>query len=206
MELKLIALVGNSRVGKDETAKILQKDFGFEQRAMADGIREILLGLNPILKDNGGVVWELLDLYDQCHGDWDRIKALSTESVDLMINLGQSCRDVLGETCWLDRVLPRGVELETKVVISDCRQPNEYHAIKERGGQIWKVTRSGTLRRGMDGLLDHLDFDARIKNDGSLEDLRSMVQAVITGQQPYQEDEPEKLVRLNNGKLVVEEQ
>lgn len=178
MELKIIGLYGPSRSGKDSVAAVLSKDFGFEQRAMAGGIREILLGLNPIIKDNGGVVWELLDLYDQCHGDWDRIKAMSSESVDYMIRLGQTCRDVLGETVWLDRVLGDGDE-EISICISDVRQPNEYHAIKERGGAIWKVTRPGTTRRGMDGLLDDLDFDAHIVNIGSLEDLRGMVQAVI---------------------------
>ncbi len=179
MELGLLALTGDSRVGKDETAKILVKDFGFEQRAMADGIREILLGLNPIIKDNGGVVWELLDLFDNCHGNWDTIKAQSSESVQYMINLGQSCRNVLGETCWLDKVLPSDADTQ-KIVISDCRQVNEYEAIKARGGQVWKITRPNVkIKRGMDGLLDGLEFDHIIDNRGSLEDLRGIVQATI---------------------------
>lgn len=178
MDLKLIGLYGPSRSGKDSVAAILTKDFGFEQRAMAGGIREILLGLNPIIKDNGGVVWELLDLYDQCHGDWDLVKARSSESVDLMIRLGETCRDVLGETVWLDRVLPDGL-IEESICISDIRQPNEYTAVKSRGGQIWKVTRPGTKKRGMDGRLDHLEFDAVIDNRGSLTDLRGIVQATI---------------------------
>jgi hypothetical protein len=178
MELKLVGLNGDSRAGKDEVAKVLTRDFGFEQRAMAEGIREILLGLNPIIKDNGGVVWELLDLFDQCHGDWDLIKARSSDSTDYMIRLGQTCRDVLGETVWLNRVLPDG-DLNTSICISDVRQPNEYAAIKMRGGQIWKISRPGTKKRGMDGLLDHLEFDAHIENRGSLMDLRGIVQATI---------------------------
>lgn len=178
MELKLIGLYGLSRSGKDSVASILVKDFGFEQRAMAAGIREILIGLNPIIKDNGGVVWELLDLIDQCHGDWDLIKARSSESTDYMIRLGQTCRDVLGETVWLNRVLPDG-PIEQSICISDIRQPNEYYAVKARGGQIWKVSRPGTEKRGMDGLLDNLEFDAHIMNRGSLVDLRGAVQATI---------------------------
>lgn len=179
MDLKIIGLYGPSRSGKDSVAAILTTDFGFEQRAMAEGIREILLGLNPIIKDNGGVVWELLDLYDQCHGDWDLIKARSSESVDYMIRLGQTCRDVLGETVWLNRVLPDD-SIEESICISDIRQPNEYYAVKARGGQIWKISRPGTEKRGMDGLLDGLEFDAHLINRGSLMDLRGLVQATIS--------------------------
>lgn len=175
----LVGLTGNSRSGKDSVAAILRDDYGFTQKAMAEGIRDILLGLNPILKDNGGVVWELLDLFDECHGDWDRIKARSSESTDLMIRLGQTCRDVLGETVWLDRVLPVG-NITTKMCLSDCRQPNEYWEIKHRGGQVWKVVRSGSSKRGMDGLLEGFDFDAVLHNNGTLEDLRDVVQSVIS--------------------------
>lgn len=177
-ELKLVGLYGKSRAGKDSVAEILVKDFGFKQKAMAGGIREILLGLNPIVKDNGGVVWELLDLYDQYHGDWDRIKAVCSESTELMIKLGQTCRNVLGETVWLDRVLPDG-PIEGSICISDVRQPNEYMAIKARGGVIWKISRPGTKPRGMDGLLDRFEFDFHIENRGSLTDLRGSVQAAI---------------------------
>lgn len=181
MELRLIGLYGDSRAGKDETARVLVKDFGFEQRAQAAAIREILLGLNPIIKDNGGVVWELLDLYDQFHGNWDLIKANCSESTDYMIRLGQTCRDIFGVDIWLNTALPTEKELSNglKVVISDVRQPNEYEAIKSLDGQVWKVSRPGTNRRGMDGLLDGYEFDAVIENRGSLTDLRGSVQAVI---------------------------
>jgi hypothetical protein len=178
MELKLIGLYGPSRAGKDSVAAVLQNDFGFQQKAMAGGIRDILLGLNPVIKDDDGESWWMKDLYNAYEGDWDRIKAVSKDSVDYMIRLGQTCRDVLGETVWLNRVLPPG-ELKEPMCISDVRQENEYWAIKERGGVVWKISRPGTEKRGMDGLLDHLEFDAHISNRGSLFDLRGQVQAVI---------------------------
>jgi len=178
MELKLIGLYGPSRSGKDSVAAVLQKDFGFTQKAMAEGIRDILLGLNPIITEDDGEHWFMKDLYNAYEGDWDKIKAVSMDSVDYMIRLGQTCRDVLGETVWLDRVLPPG-ELKESICISDVRQENEYWAIKERGGVVWKVSRPGTKKRGMDGLLDHLEFDAHIINRGSLFDLRGIVQATI---------------------------
>lgn len=180
MDLKLIGLYGPSRAGKDSVAAVLRDDFGFEQRAMAEGIRDILLGLNPLIKTDDGEVHSMQGLWHDCYKDWDKIKAQSKESVDYMIRLGQTCRDVLGETVWLDRVLPLGTSaLDISICISDVRQPNEYHEIKSRGGQVWKVSRPGTEKRGMDGLLDGLEFDAHIINRGSLGDLRGIVQAVI---------------------------
>lgn len=182
MELRLIGLYGPSRAGKDETARILVEDFGFEQRAQAGAIREILLGLNPIIKDNNGELHFMQDLFEICGRNWDTVKATSRDSVDYMIRLGQTCRNVIGLDVWLNTALPSFEELDKglKVVISDVRQPNEYDAIKALGGQVWKIHRPGVEFRAMDGLLEGREFDARIFNNGSLVDLRGSVQATIS--------------------------
>lgn len=180
MELKIIGLYGPSRAGKDSVAAVLQQDFGFQQKAMAGGIRDILLALNPMILDDEGELHSMQGLWHDCYKDWDQVKARSKDSVDYMIRLGQACRDNLGETVWLNRVLPNTGTIDHPICISDVRQENEYWAIKNRGGVVWKVIRPGTEKRGMDGLLDHLDFDATIHNQGSLSDLRGIVQATIT--------------------------
>lgn len=172
--IKLIGLYGASRSGKDKTAKFLVDDFGFEQRNLADPIREMLLQINPILDDDSAIT--LQEAFKYYKGDWDRIKKFYPESVELMIRLGQSARDVLGENVWLNLGLKDRPE---KLVIADCRQPNEYWKIKELGGQVWKITKSGTKSRGMDDLLEGYEFDAHIDNRGTLLDLRGMVQAVM---------------------------
>ena len=173
----LIGLYGPSRSGKDSIAKFLVQDFGFTQRNMADTIRNILLDMNPFLQDSGGEFWRLQDLFKYCGHNWDEIKAQSTDSVDLMIGLGQACRDHLDYDIWLNTVLK---DRPNRLCIADVRQPNEYHAIKARGGLIWKVVRPGTEKRGMDGLLDGYDFDVFIENRGPLSDLRGQVQATIS--------------------------
>src|SRR5689334_3763706 len=127
MELRLIGLYGPSRAGKDETARILVDDFGFEQRAQAAAIRTILLGLNPIIKDDKGDTWNLKDLFHACGENWDNVKAMSRDSVDYMIRLGQTCRDTIGLDVWLNTAIPE-IGSTKKVVISDVRQPNEYAA------------------------------------------------------------------------------
>lgn len=178
MKLKLIGLSGASRAGKDEVARVLVADFGFEQRAQAAAIRKILLGLNPVIHDNDGESWYMKDLFTAYEENWDKVKAVSSESVDYMIRLGQTCRDVLGRDVWMNTAFPP-IGSDQKVVISDIRQENEYEAVKERGGEVWKILRKGVEKRGMDGLLDHLEFDAVIHNNGTLLDLRGMVQGVI---------------------------
>src|SRR5689334_13716004 len=132
MGLNLIGLYGPSRAGKDETARILVKDFGYQQRAQAAAIREILLGLNPLINDSEGVTWNLVDLFKYCGYNWDEVKRESPDSVDYMIRLGQTCRDVIGLDVWLNTALPHE-GCEEKIVISDVRQPNEYEAIRNRG-------------------------------------------------------------------------
>lgn len=180
-QLTLIGLYGPSRAGKDSVAGFLAEDFGFEQRAMAKAIRNILLALNPIIRDNDGEYWYMQDLYNAYEGDWDKIKAASRDSVDYMIRLGQSCRDELDMDIWLNKVLPPVPSvLGHKVVISDVRQPNEYEAITARGGQVWKITRPDLEKRGMDGLLEGYDFPVVIDNRGSLSDLRGLVQSNMT--------------------------
>lgn len=175
----LIGLYGPSRAGKDSVAQILVDDFGYEQRAQAAAIRKILLQVDPILEKDDGNLIGLKELFLECGEDWDKVKAVSKESVDLMIKLGQACRDVIGLDVWLNTALPPA-NSTAKIVISDVRQPNEYDAIKDHGGKIWKIIRPGVEMRGMDGLLDDRHFDAVLHNRGSLVDLRGMVQATIS--------------------------
>lgn len=185
---QIIGLYGPSRAGKDETAAILVSDFGYEQRAQAAAIRKILLGLDPVISDNKGTFYTMQHLFQAHNENWDDVKAASSESVDYMIRLGQTCRDVLGIDVWLNTAFPPICKCPglittkctcVKVVISDIRQINEYEAVKARGGEVWKIIRPGVEKRGMDGLLDHLHFDVTLYNNGTLSDLRGMVQANI---------------------------
>lgn len=178
MTPQIIGLYGDSRAGKDATAAVLVADFGYEQRAQAAAIRRILLGLDPVIQGNNGTFYTMQHMFEACEEDWDKVKAFSSEATDYMIRLGQSARDNLGINVWLETAFPP-IGSEKKVVISDIRQVNEYEAVKARGGEVWRITRPGTVRRGMDGLLDHLTFDAHLHNIGSLVDLRGMVQASI---------------------------
>lgn len=169
MPLILIGLHGDSRCGKDTVAEIL-KEYGFEQRVMADPIRKILLRINPYIPhpmDPGATLDSVVDEYG-----WDTVKKMWPETVDYMINLGQAARDIIAPDVWLAPVLR---DLGERTVISDIRQPNEYDAVKYFGGEVWHITRPGTVPRGMDRLLNGYKFDAIIENNNTIYDLRMNV-------------------------------
>lgn len=174
----LIGLYGDSRSGKDTVAKILQEEHGFEWRSFAAPLREILLGVNPPVGNNvDGYDFTLKEAVENYGWDW--VKKQYPYSVDMMIGLGQSVRDIIGIDTWLTPVLGAPgtkVELPERLVISDVRQPNEYERIHDLGGKVWKIIRpSNTTRRGMDGLLDDRLFSARLWNNSDIDDLKRIV-------------------------------
>ena len=164
----LIGLYGDSRAGKDSTARIMNEEFNFEWRSFAAPLRQILLNINPLLADDDYFLQDAVRDFG-----WDFVKKEYPISVDMMIALGQSVRDLIHVDAWIWSVLTD--PLPKRMVISDVRQPNEYKAIINAGGEVWKIIRPGTVRRAMDGLLDHCNFAITIHNDSDSFDLRSIV-------------------------------
>lgn len=142
----IIGLCGFARSGKDTLAQQLVANFGFERRAFADPMRDILYKLNPlVITDTGsfeeGMLYpiRLAKLIDQ-YG-WEKAKE-SNEVRSLLQRLGtEAGRDILGDHVWMKQILekPHGPRL----VISDVRFPNEAEAIKRRGGVIVRIQREG---------------------------------------------------------------
>lgn len=167
----LIGLHGLSRAGKDSVARILQDKHGYEWRQFAKNLRDILMEINPYLRDGSRYkdVVEKLGL--------DLVKKAWPESVDMMIALGQGVRDLVHEDAWTWGPL---MDVPENLVISDVRQPNEAEKILDLGGQLWKIERPiGSQQRGMDGLLDHFAFDVTIYNTGTFKDLEDIVDALM---------------------------
>jgi hypothetical protein len=90
----------------------------------------------------------------------------------------QKIADDVWIRCWQARV-----ERHDKVVTDDVRFLNEAEAIKAAGGEMWKVVRRSAVHDGShesEGALDNWDgFDAVIDNDGSLEDFRRKIDALL---------------------------
>jgi len=70
------------------------------------------------------------------------------------------------------------------VVVDDCRFPNEAALIRRLGGELWRIERPSTERgtsHASEGSLDDYPlFDRRLTNDGTLLQLYSRVQSVVT--------------------------
>jgi len=148
--MQIIGLSGYARSGKDEAAKVLVEEFGFTRVAFADKLREVLYALNPIV----GFGW-----YDQSmhyHAEepiyvqniidqvgWDGYKSTEygTEIRRLLQRLGtEAGRQTMWDDIWVDAALT-GLSEDARVVVTDCRFPNEAEAIKERDGYVVRVNR-----------------------------------------------------------------
>lgn len=182
--MEIIGLSGYARSGKDEAAKVLVEEFGFTRVAFADKLRDFLYALNPVVDvrinqygDNCGWVYvqEVID----SHG-WDGYKetVYGPEVRRLLQRLGtEAGRQTMWDSIWIDAALT-GFDDSAKLVVTDCRFPNEAEAITARGGKVWRISRKGVgpaNSHPSETSLDNWKFDAWLDNNGSLEEYRQTV-------------------------------
>lgn len=96
-------------------------------------------------------------------------------------------RDVFDREFWVNATMDpldarfRELRAPDVVFITDCRFPNEAAAVNERGGEVWEVVRPGVAavaaHSSEAGLPDGA-IEFQIRNDGSLEDLRTLIHSV----------------------------
>lgn len=184
--MEIIGLSGFARSGKDEAAKVLVEEFGFQQVAFADKLREFLYALNPPC----GLDWsdhysripefvrvqEVIDAYG-----WDGYKAteFGQEIREQLQRLGtEAGRQTLWDTIWIDSAFA-GLPDDAKIVVSDARFFNEFDAIIERGGYIWRVDRDGVGPANDHAseleAVNYDKFSLFLKNNGTLEQYREII-------------------------------
>ena len=178
--MEIIALSGFARSGKDEVSKVLVEEFGFKKVAFADKLREMLYQLNPIVEGESGGDLRLLQEVIVKFG-WDGYKETiwGKEIRRLLQRLGtEAGRETLWDSIWIDAAL-MGHGPTDKIVISDARFINEFDAVTDRGGQVWRVDRPGVGpandHKSETEALEYNDFAFHIQNNGTLEDLRDRV-------------------------------
>jgi len=94
-------------------------------------------------------------------------------------------RNLIHEDLWVRLTMERIDRLSADGVggtfaICGTRFPNEIKAIRDRGGEVWWVTRPGNVmvtNHSSDKAIRAEDCDRRILNDGPIESLRAYVQA-----------------------------
>lgn len=177
--MKVIGVNGYARSGKDTIANILVEQCGFKRMAFADKLREALYELNPFVVHERGhdyatVQW-VIDMYG-----WDGYKETEwgPEIRRLLQRMGTEVgRNILGENIWVDAVL-NDLDDQGKYVFTDCRFENEAESVTNLWGRVWRVDRPG-VGPANDHIseigLDDWNFDVRINNAGSIEDLAEKV-------------------------------
>ena len=177
--MEIIGLSGFARPGKDEAAKVLVEEFGFTQVAFADKLREMLYQLNPIVGDGPfglDYVQTIIDMYG-----WDGYKETEygPEIRRLLQRLGtEAGRKTLWDSIWIDAAFA-GLPEDAKVVVSDARFFNEFDAIIDRGGYIWRIDREGVgPANDHPSELEAVNYDKfslYLKNNGTLEEYKEMI-------------------------------
>ncbi len=157
----LIGLTGKKGAGKDEVAKILG-EMGYDRIAFADPLKSMA---RTIGWDGSK---EELPPCPHCGMLRGRqlLQVLGTEAV----------RDHIDQAAWL-KVARRDLEHLDRAVVTDVRFQNEADMIRDLGGKIWRVVRSGYEGDGhsSEREQDLILHDRKIVNDGDLDDLRNEV-------------------------------
>lgn len=177
----LIGLSGYARSGKDSVANILVKNYGYERRAFADKLRDVLYKLNPIVSPSDR---RLQDVIDELGWEGSKKSEYNDEIRTLLQRLGtEAGRQTLWDSIWVDAAM-HDVGPKDKIAFADVRFPNEADAVRDAGGIVVRVERPGieaANTHASETSLDNYYFDHYLPNDGTLRDLEDRVEELLYG-------------------------
>lgn len=173
----IIGLSGYAQTGKDTVAQHLVEKYGYTRIAFADPIREALYALDPVITDIAELPgMRLAWLVDRL--GWEFLKQDSGQTRELLQRMGtEVARNQWGQNFWVDLAMKKANSID-KVVITDVRFPNEYDAIIENGGQVWRVSRPGVTAvngHASETSLDNHTFNRNVLNNGYKQDLYATI-------------------------------
>jgi dephospho-CoA kinase len=187
--MNLIGISGKKGSGKNTVADLINErlDGKYKMKAYADKLKEmaaIMLGC-PVEKLNDQEFkkaqlsdeWFLGDEFFEKGNDWDKVmyshlvdKKLTPR--DVLQMLGDNTRGI-HPNVWVNSLFADWTKRK-KWIVTDVRFPNEYEAIKERGGIIIRVNRKTNSKdtHQTETALDYYkEFDYVIGNNGTMKQL-----------------------------------
>jgi hypothetical protein len=192
----LIAVTGYKNSGKNAVCNVLEQEYGFKITGMADALKEQMYILNPIIHaiirtefDGGGPDYfegnkhvEVVRLREIIAEDgWDEAKEKYPE-IRRLLQIGgtEAGRNIFGENIWPETWYKRTkvwLKQGYDVCVSDMRFLNEAAFVRELGGYVWRVQRSGCVAglHASESELDKIEPDQVINNDSALADLVPLV-------------------------------
>jgi hypothetical protein len=169
-----IGLNGYAKVGKDEVAKsIIKNNSRWEIKKFSGKLKTIASILTGI---DGAYFEDQLFKTRQLPG-WEMTVR------ELLQRLGtEAIRNNLHENAWVNALFSDYNEY-CNWVVTDVRFPNEAQQIKDNGGVIVRINRTGygpVNNHPSEIALDDWDFDHIIENNGTLEDLKESARMLMT--------------------------
>lgn len=184
--MRNIAFIGKARSGKDTAALRLVRHHAFTRVAFADPLKEMALSIDPIINTDTVVYPLRLSRVVELEG-WERAKDEYPEVRRILQHVGQTVREYEPDF-WLDialRSIDGGAKLNMPIVVTDCRYPNEFAALRGRDYLIVRMVRPSVQPPAPYGdhdsetALDDFPPDVTLVNDGSVADLHAKLDSLV---------------------------
>lgn len=201
--MTILALSGKARSGKDSFANVLVKKHGFTRIALADSLKNLcarVFYMDPSEfedeKKDQRIQRVHLDFHDIdairtiVQNEWNfEITEEDREYLeeyhgtgydtprDILRGVGMMLRDHVDQDIWIKLVLEKIKEVGAKVVITDCRFPNERDIFKNMGGTLIKIKRNdnGETSEHEFNLGPDSEYDVVFDNSSTLEKYQSEI-------------------------------
>lgn len=168
----IIGITGRARTGKDTVANFIIAAIGGYRYSFADPLRAMLKPL--------GI--DLDDPYWQARKE-EVIPAIGVSPRRLLQTLGTEWgRDIINPNLWLILAKQRLLQHGPGMVIPDIRFENEAAWVREQGGVIIHLARSGVKRveaHVSETGIALKDTDATLFNNGTLEELQTAIRRLF---------------------------
>jgi hypothetical protein len=188
----LIALTGAARAGKDSVADRLVERHGFTKISFAAPLKRILRAQDPIIGFHPYRKGELVRLSEALANESeDAVKRNFPEYRRLMEHLGTEGIREEDENFFVDKAFDLIDNwVDGRFVFADGRLPNEIDSVKDAGqfagniAEAWHVVRPSLVgpvgeQHASAVLHGNLGEDREVLNDSTLDDLHSIVDAIV---------------------------
>lgn len=193
--MKLIGITGFKRSSKDTIAEYLIKNNSFQRYSFADPIKR---GVMEMFGFTEAQMWGSTEDKENIDLRWGisprrMLQLVGTElfQYDITNHLSEG-EFPIGREVWVHRFklwyedkikeLNQNTNTQFNVVIADVRFIHEAKAIREMGGEIWRVERPSIISNDFHASEKEqlsIEADVTIINDGTLKDLYNSVDNVL---------------------------
>jgi hypothetical protein len=145
---RIVGLIGKKRSGKDTFGGELVTSAGFTRVAFADPLRQAALDLDPFV-GRPALPGHLAPMKDVRLSEvietigWEAAKDYVPEVRRILEAFGTDSIRKLDDGFWVRMAVEKIQATETPVVVTDVRFPNEADKIRELGGLVVRIIRSG---------------------------------------------------------------